>query len=141
MRKYTIITILQILFSISVTYAQEHELPYYNLEEDCNLDSSRIVANSMQEFRRISDCDFVGLNFDRYTIIGIKGLSPGHFDPKIDFRILQNRDSKTINIEILLSGGKSCPCRVMKPFYKRMIYIDKIEEGYTYKFKYIYTDN
>jgi hypothetical protein len=141
MGKYTITLILAIIFSIRITYTQVYELPYYNIDAVCNSDSSRIIANSLQEIRRLSDCNFLKFNFDRYTIIGIKGSSPGHFIPKIDFKISKNMNTKTITVEVLFSGGKTCNCRVVKPLYRRMIYIDKIEDGYTFEFKYANTDN
>jgi hypothetical protein len=141
MEKYTITIILSIIFSIGVSYAQVSELPYYNLDETCNLDSSQIIANSLDEIRRHSDCNFIKFDFNRYTIIGIKGSSPGHFVPDIDFRITKNKNNKTINVEVLFSGGKTCNCRVVKPLYKRMIYVDKIEMGYTFEFKAVNIDN
>jgi hypothetical protein len=141
MEKYTITLFLSIIFSIGVSYTQISELPYYCIDEACNLDSSQIIANNLDEIRVLSDCSFLKFDFNRYTVIGIDGSSPGHFIPKIDFRILQNISTKTITVEVLFSGGKTCNCRVVKPLYKRMIYVDKIAEEYTYEFKYINTDN
>jgi hypothetical protein len=141
MKKYTITLFLSIIFSIGVSYTQITELPYYSIDEACNLDSSQIIANSQDEIRGHSDCDFLKFDFSRYTIIGIKGSSPGHFVPVIDFRILKNTINKTINVEVLFSGGKTCNCRVVKPLYKRMIYVDKMETGYTFEFKYVNADN
>ena len=141
MGKYAITFILSIIFSIGVTYTQVSELPYYSIDETCSLDSSQIIANSLNEIKGLSDCNFLNFDFSRYTIIGIKGSSPGHFIPDIDFRISKNLINKTIIVEVLFSGGKTCNCRVVKPLFKRIIYVDKIEVGYKFEFKYVNIDN
>ena len=141
MKKHTITLLLLILFCIQVSNSQNIELKYNSIDEICNLSSDKIVANNIEEIKKLTDCNFLRFDFNKFTIIGIKGSSPGHFIPDINFRISKNIDSKTIDVEVMLSGGKTCNCRVVKPSYQRMIYIDKIEEDYTYAFKIVNIDD
>jgi hypothetical protein len=141
MEKHTITLLILILFSINFSYSQNTDLKYYSIDDVCNLSSNKIIANNPEEIKKLTDCNFLRFDFNKFTIIGIKESSPGHFIPDINFRISKNIESKTINVVVLLSGGKTCNCRVVKPSYERMIYIDKIDEDYTYEFNIINIDD
>jgi hypothetical protein len=141
MEKHTITLLFLILFSINFSYSQNIDLKYYSIDKECNLSSNKIIANNLEEIKKLTDCDFLRFDFNKYTIIGIKESSPGHFIPDINFRISKNIEFKTINVVVLLSGGRTCNCRVVKPFYERMIYIDKIDGDYTYEFNIINIDD
>ena len=99
------------------------------------------IINNSTEFAEIFDCVLPRFDFSKYTIIGVQGTSPGHFKPKVDIRVLKNDYDKKIIIIVSLSGGRLCEnCRVMKPFYRREIYMDKLNADYKIEFNYIKID-
>ena len=141
MKRFNLIFISLMIFRFGLSYSQITELRYENLNGACDFESHQLIANSKDELRKFSGCNFLKFDFNRYTIIGVKGSSPGHFNPVINFRILKDDHNKKVTIEVLFSGGKTCNCRVVKPLYKRMIYVDKIEDDYNFEFKSVNTDD
>jgi hypothetical protein len=124
-------------------HSQITEIKYNNFGNKCvfHPSSDQFIINSKTEFNEISDCNLLRYDFNKYTIIGVQGYSPGHFEPAVDIRIFQNDYDKKIVVEVTLSGGKLCEgCRVNKPFYRRVIYTDKLNSDYLIEFKYIKID-
>jgi len=128
-----------LIFGLGFTYSQIENIPYSDLNTSCDFKSrpAKFIIENQEEFKELSNCN-LRFDFDKYIIIGVQGTSPGHFIPIIDFKILKNDSFKKIVIEVTISGGKACNCRVSKPFYRRILYIDKLEDNYEYEFNYIF---
>lgn len=69
-------------------------------------------------------------------MIVIQGGSPGHFQPFVNVWITKDVKNKKYILDVELSGGVPCNCRVMKPNYRRVIYTGKFEDGYEIVFQY-----
>jgi hypothetical protein len=138
-----ILLVCFVFFGFNKLYSQIKDIEYYNWENNCDFKTrpDRFIINNMPEFNEMSACVISKFEFNKYTIIGVQGTSPGHFKPKVDIRILQNDYDKKIIIEVTLSGGKLCEtCRVNKPFYRRVIYTDKLNTDYNIEFNYTKID-
>jgi len=123
-------------------FSQTREIAYFDWERECDFKSRprRFIINSQAEFKEMSDCLLFNFDFENYTIVGAQGISPGHFKPIVDIRIFENTVEKKVSIEVTISGGKACACRVMKPSYKRIIYTDQLKSDFEIEFKYIFLE-
>jgi hypothetical protein len=132
-----------VTFGICKVYSQTKLIDYYNWDNNCDFKTrpNTFIIDNIDQFNEMSDCPIHKFDFDNHTIIGVQGTSPGHFQPKVDIAVYQNDTDKTIIIEITLSGGKLCEaCRVNRPFYRRIIYTDKLNSEYSIEFNYIKID-
>jgi len=140
---FSILLFCFIPFGIDKVYSQTKVIDYYNWDKNCEFKTrpSTFIIDNVNQFSEMSDCVMPKFDFDNYTIIGVQGTSPGHFQPKVDILVYQNDTDKKIIIEVTLSGGKLCEaCRVNKPFYRRIIYTDKFNSDYSIEFNYIKVD-
>jgi hypothetical protein len=96
--------------------------------------SSEIVVNNYEEFSVKFNCVSLNFDFSKYTILAIQGRMKGHDQAQIDFQIKKDDNLKSFLISATIYGGKVCNCRVMKPGYDKVVYIDKVPAGYTIKF-------
>lgn len=89
----------------------------------------------------MSDCLLSNFDFKKYTVIGVQGTSSGHFQPIVDLQVLKNDRDKLFIIDVTISGGKLCEaCKVNRPFYRRVIYTEKLNPEYTIEFNYVKID-
>ncbi|NOR86821.1 MAG: hypothetical protein GQ527_04370 [Bacteroidales bacterium] len=130
---------LLILLGSNKVHSQISEIDYNNWSDNSGFKTrpSRFVINNKDEFKEMSNSILLNFDFTKHTIIGVQGISPGHFEPIIDIRILENEIEEKIIIEVILSGGKSCSCRVMKPHYRKVIYTDKLNSNFEIGFNFI----
>lgn len=136
----SILLVCFIPFGINKVYSQTKMIDYYNWDKNCEFKTrpGKFVINNENEYSEMSYCKIPKFDFHKFTIIGVQGTSPGHFQPKVDISVYKNDIDKKIIIEVTLSGGKLCEsCRVNKPFYRRVIYTDKLNPEYNIEFNYI----
>jgi hypothetical protein len=136
-RSHVILTLL-LIFMSGLTFSQIAELKYKDFDIVCDFNyyPGQFIIKSRQEFKEFAYCK-PELDFDKYILLGVQGSSSGHFVPVVDLRILKDTINKKIIIEVKLSGGKICNCRVMKPSYRRVVFIDKLEDDYKFEFKFL----
>ena len=96
--------------------------------------SSEFIVNSYEDFSVKFNCLSLNFDFSKYTILALQGMMKGHDQAQIDFQIKRDDNLKCFLINATIYGGKICNCRVMKPGYDKVIYIDKVPADYTIKF-------
>lgn len=134
------------LLNYFVVFSQTTVIPFQNYETICEFDTHQknyFVINNLNEFKEISDCSIFNYDFSKYTIIGVQDHSPGHSMPNVDIIITQDNNLKNIIVEVLLSDVTPCydGCRVVTPFYRRIIYTEKLNPTYPIEFKFTIVGN
>jgi len=134
MKAISLLVLLAILYTNN-TIGQLSDIPFHEFINFAPIgNSSEFVVNTEDEFSVKFNCASPNFDFSKYTILAIKGTMKGHDQAQIDFQIKRDDISKKFLIYATIYGGKVCNCRVMKPGYAKVVYIDKVPNDYTIKF-------
>jgi len=132
-----------LIFQTRIIKCQIIEIHYDDWPHKCSFktDSGKFIINNREAFNQIANCILINYDFNRYTIIGVKGAVGGCKLPTVDFLITKDDFNKKYVIQAtILSYGN---CR-RNNGYKRIIYTEKFENDYEIEFikkEMAYSDN
>jgi hypothetical protein len=138
MIKRLITTLFLLTIILNGLFSQIIEVSYQEWPYGCNFksDSGKFIINSEKDFKELTSCILLNYDFDKYTIIGVQGITEGSGKKdRVDIRILKDdKNSKYIIEAIVYYCGHN---RMIYP-YKRVIYTDKLQSDYDIAFKVIF---
>jgi hypothetical protein len=133
MSKALIFIYLSVMLFSAGSFSQGVEMSYSDIDIECSFrtDSNKFIIRNRTEFFRLTNCSFVGIDFERYSIIGVNGYIGGCKVPVVEYRIIKDVNKRQYFIEAIVYQFGSC--KRGNP-YRRTVYVDKLEEDYKIHF-------
>jgi hypothetical protein len=129
------LTLLILIIGVNGLFSQVTEIEYHDWPYTCSFksESGKIFINSIEDYKEVTNCSLQNYyKFENNTIIGIQGAVGGCSLPTVDFNVYKDDVRKEYIIEAIIISYGNCKRNNM---YKRIIYVDSLNDNYKVIFK------